>query len=223
MRLYSPGSGIKGDLQLRPHVVRKKFSQPIEFDRGGTGNNRIHFTRASAEFSNLRCHDERTLSHHAFPRQRASPAMHQFAPPCVLINPPHAIAETNEYALLQGLIADLALLDVETFLAGDLPELGVQRPDLSRRDTMNAELAQSIHPELIPHRVIPRFDQNPEVGRILVAEQVVARRRNIFARIPQKQVASLSQSRHETRLINAPIFLRREQHARVARMYRERE
>ena len=149
--------------------------------------------------------------------------MHKFAPPRVLIDPSHAIAETNEDALPQGLILDLALLDVETLLTGDLQELRVQRPNLSRRDTVNAELAKSIHPELIPRGVIPRLHQNPKIGRILVAKQILARRRHILARIPQKQVASLSQRRHETRLINAAIFVRREQHASVTGMYRKRE
>ena len=99
----------------------------------------------------------------------------------------------------------------------------MQWANLPGRDTVNAGFAKSLHPKLILRRVMPRPHQEPEVGRTLVAKQIIAQRRHIPARIAQKQIAPLRQRGHETRLVDAAIFLRREQHARVTRMHRECE
>ena len=99
--------------------------------------------------------------------------MHEFAPRRALIHPPHAIAEPNQDALLEGLILHLARLDIQTFFFCDSQELFMQRANLARRNTMDAGFAKSIHPKLILRRVIPRPHQNPEVRPAFAAEQII--------------------------------------------------
>ena len=99
----------------------------------------------------------------------------------------------------------------------------MQRPDLPRRYSVNAELAQDIDSKFILHRKPPRADQNPKIRRILGAKEFIACLQNVLSRFAHQQVAALRQSRDEARVIYTAIFLCGQKHARVPGMDRKRK
>ncbi len=106
---------------------------------------------------------------------------------------------------------------------GDAEKLFEQRPDLPRGDGVDAQPAAGVEAELVLRRVIPRPHQNPEIRRRLFAQQILAERIRVAVHVAQQQIAALRERGDEAGLVDAAIFLRREQHARVTRMQRKRE
>ena len=85
------------------------------------------------------------------------------------------------------------------------------------------ELAAGVEAELVVGRVRPRAHQNPKIRRGLFAQQIFAGGRHLAPNVAQEQVAALGERGHEAGLMDAAVFLRRQQHARVTRMQRKRE
>ena len=105
--------------------------------------------------------------------------MHQFAAQRAGIEPArHPVAEADQDALLQRFVRNGSRgLVSEPFAPRDAQELLEQRPDLPRRDGVNAEPAAGLEAEVVLRGVIPRAHQDPEkVRRRLLAQQILRRR-----------------------------------------------
>jgi hypothetical protein len=87
---------------------------------------------------------------------------------------------------------------------------------------MNAERTAALHVELPPLRESPRAHEDEEIGLALAAEDVLARLVHPLALAAQQDVAALRKRRDQRRRAHAAEFMRREQHAGIARMRRER-
>jgi hypothetical protein len=100
-------------VQIGFDVVRKQFTQPVNFDGRGERQDGVHLAVAAFDLADFRRHEERAVLHLALARQHAAPAVDEFATQRALIQPPrHAVAEADEDALLQRLVLHLVGLRV---------------------------------------------------------------------------------------------------------------
>ena len=77
--------------------------------------------------------------------------------------------------------------------------------------------------EVVLFRKAKGAEQNEEIGFILAAEKILALVAHLFSFGAAEQIAALGERRDERDPAHAALFLRREQHARIARVDREGE
>ena len=158
------------------------------------------------------------------PRERSAAAVYEIATKCSFIDAPgDTIAETDQDAFLQRFLVHFTDTNIKSFIFSDAKELIEQRPDLSRGNTVNAHPPHDIHAKLVLCCILPGAHQNPKVRRYPINKKLVASGGRFFIGFPHEQIAPLCKGRHETRVIDATIILRREQHASVTGMNRKRE
>ena len=71
--------------------------------------------------------------------------------------------------------------------------------------------------------VVPGAHQDPEIAAGLFAEQILAAARGVAVHVAQQQVAALGERGDQAGLVDAAVILRRQQHARIARVQRKRQ
>src|SRR4051812_45486675 len=86
---------------------------------------------------------------------------------------------------------------------------------------MNPQLTQRVHTELTGQGIFVSAYKRPEVRYVLNAECILARGGNLLARIADQQIAALRQGGDETGMVNAAIFLSREEHSSISGVHRE--
>src|SRR5262249_718508 len=147
-RLHPPDDGVERYLQRGTQFVWEELAQPIEFDGRCQRYDRIHVSRASADFANFGGDDQCRIAHHPLPRQHTATAMHELAAVGSGIHAANTIAEPDQVALAQGRILELGAfpcINLKTFVFSYADKLFYERTHVARGSGMNPGIADRLH------------------------------------------------------------------------------
>ena len=132
--------------------------------------------------------------HRAFAREHAAAAVHQCASQRACIQPHRdLIGKPGKHAALDRPWLDLALRDVETFIAGDGQKLLPELRRLARGAGVDSKARTTLRIEVIFFREAKRAHQNEEIRFSLAAEDILALVAHLLALRAPEQIAALGE------------------------------
>ena len=162
--------------------------------------------------------------HRALAREHSAASVHQRTTQRSLIEPHrHLIGKTGEHAARDRAGRGFALLDIETFLACDGEKLLPKLTGFARGAAVASQARAPPRIEVVLFRKTKRADQDEEVGFVIAAEKIIAIVAHCLPSARRSRLRPWVSAAISAIAAHAALFLRGEQHARIAGMNRKCE